>query len=236
MIDIVICDDEKYMLDKIGKLVVDFFYRKGVETTVLQFESGDELLKYNHKIDILFLDIQMNGTDGMETARRLRDKNYNGYLIFITVMKEMVFQAFEVRAYDYLLKPVEKEYFDKTMERLFSSLQSANTASLFIKRGYENRIIPFDDIVFCEIIDRKIYVNLKNGEIVDYYDKIERLEEKLDKRFFKCHRSYLINLGYLKSYDNGRAYMMNGKEIPISRLRCKEFSSVVLRYMEGQRE
>lgn len=157
------------------------------------------------------------------------------YLIFITVLKEMVFQSFEVQAYDYLVKPIEEECFEKTMERLFSAMQNAKDASLLVQKGYESNIIAFDDIVFCEIIDRKIYLHLKTEEVIDYYDRIENLETKLDGRFFKCHRSYLINLSHLKSYKNGMAYMINDKQIPVSRLRSKEFSSVVLKYMKERR-
>ena len=171
----------------------------------------------------------------METARKMRSQNYKGYLIFITVLKEMVFQSFEVQAYDYLVKPIEEECFEKTMERLFSAMQNAKDASLLVQKGYESNIIVFDDIVFCEIIDRKIYLHLKTEEVIDYYDRIENLETKLDGRFFKCHRSYLINLSHLKSYKNGMAYMINDKQIPVSRLRSKEFSSVVLKYMKERR-
>ena len=171
----------------------------------------------------------------METARKMRSQNYKGYLIFITVLKEMVFQSFEVQAYDYLVKPIEEECFEKTMERLFSAMQNAKDASLLVQKGYESNIIAFDDIVFCEIIDRKIYLHLKTEEVIDYYDRIENLETKLVGRFFKCHRSYLINLSHLKSYKNGMAYMINDKQIPVSRLRSKEFSSVVLKYMKERR-
>ena len=90
MINIAICDDEKYISDKVKKLALDFFHRKNVEIKISQFGSGEELLRYNKSIDILFLDIQMDGIDGMETARKLRSQNYKGYLIFITVLKGMV--------------------------------------------------------------------------------------------------------------------------------------------------
>ncbi len=70
-------------------------------------------------------------------------------------------------------------------------------------------------------------------EVVDYYERIENLETKLDDRFFRCHRSYLIDLKHLKGYKNGIAYMDNGREIPVSRLRSREFSGVVLRYMKN---
>ncbi|MDE5864337.1 MAG: LytTR family DNA-binding domain-containing protein, partial [Lachnospiraceae bacterium] len=162
-------------------------------------------------------------------------RKFQGFLIFITVLKEMVFRSFEVQAYDYLVKPIEQKHFEKTMERLLVSLQNANEASLLVQRGYESSIISFDDIIFCEIIDRKVYLHLVSSEVIDFYDRIENLETKLDSRFFRCHRSFLINLKYLKSYKSGVAYMENGKEIPVSRLRSKEFSRVILQYMKEWR-
>ena len=233
MIHIAICDDEKQMSDHIRTFVSDFFRKNNREISLRTFLSGEELLNYDGQIDILFLDIQMKDIDGMETARRLRADKFQGFLIFITVLKEMVFQSFEVQAYDYLVKPVEEKQFERTMERLLASMHSAGEASLLVQKGYEGRIIRKGEIVFCEIIDRKIYLNLVSGEVLDYYERIENLETKLDDRFFRCHRSYLINLKHLKGYKNGTAYMDNGKEVPVSRLRSKEFSSVVLRYMKN---
>ena len=122
---------------------------------------------------------------------------------------------------------------EKTMERLFASMQNAGVDSLLVQKGYEGRIIREEEIVFCEVIDRKIYLNLASGEVVDYYERIENLETKLGSHFFRCHRSYLINLKHLKGYKNGTACMDNGKEVPVSRLRSKEFSGVVLQYMKN---
>ena len=232
MIRIAICDDEKYMSDQIQELACAFFGRRNRETAIRRFSCGRELLEYDGQIDILFLDIQMKGMDGMETAKRLRAGKFRGFLIFITVLQEMVFQSFEVQAYDYLVKPIEEARFEKTMERLLASMCSASGSSLLVQKGYESRIIQKEDIVFCEIIDRKIYLNLASGEVVDYYERIENLETKLDSRFFRCHRSFLITLGHLRGYKNGTAYMDNGREIPVSRLRGKEFSSVILEYMK----
>ncbi len=233
MIRIAICDDEKHMSDHIRAMASDFFRKKNREIQLRTFLSGEELLNYDGQIDILFLDIQMNGVDGLETARKLRAGKFRGFLIFITVLKEMVFQSFEVQAYDYLVKPVDEKQFEKTMERLFASMQNVGEDSLLVQQGYERRIVPKDEIVFCEVIDRKIYLNLASGEVVDYYERIENLETKLDSYFFRCHRSYLINLKHLKGYKNGTAYMDNNKEVPVSRLRSKEFSGVVLQYMKN---
>ena len=234
VIHIAVCDDEKSMSDSICAMASDFFRRKNMETVTVRFSCGEQLLNYEAPIDILFLDIQMRGIDGMETARELRRRRFQGFLIFITVLKEMVFSSFEVQAYDYLVKPLKKGQFEKTMERLFASMKNARQANLLVQRGCESRIIPLDEIVYCEIIDRKVYLHLASLEVTDFYDRIDHLEKKLDDRFFRCHRSYLINLQYLKSYKNGTAYLEGEHQIPVSRLRSKEFSGVILQYMKNR--
>lgn len=234
MIHIAICDDEPHMSDALREMAAEFFRGKNRDIMISQFTSGEQLLRSQTNIDILFLDIQMEGVNGMETARRLRRRKFKGFLIFTTVLKEMVFESFEVQAFDYLVKPIGEKQFAKTMERLLASMLDAGGTSLLIQRGYESIIIPSGDIVFCEVIDRKVYVHLVSSEIIDFYDRIDHLETKLDDSFFRCHRSFLIHLKYLKSYKNGTAYMENGKQIPVSRLRSKEFSSVILRYMKQQ--
>lgn len=229
---IAICDDEK----DVRELLKDKVRTICPDAELVLYQTGKELLDARDQIDILFLDIQMKGIDGVETAKKLRRRNFKGFLIFITVLKEMVFQSFEVQPYDYLVKPVEEQYFEKMMERLLASIKNAREENLLVQKGYESRIVPIGDIVFCEIIDRKIYLHLVSSEVVDYYERIENLEKKLNHGFFRCHRSYLIHLKYLKGYKNGTAYMENGREIPVSRLRGKEFSNVILHYMKCENE
>lgn len=235
MITIAICDDENQIAGQIRTFTSDFLRANHVEAAIVRFSNGKELLGYEKNIDILFLDIQMKGIDGMETARRLRSRNFKGVIIFITILKELVFQSFEVQAYDYLVKPIDRKRFDKTMERLLASLENVSKEKLLVQKGYERSIISFDDIIFAEIMDKKVYLHLTSSEVLDYYDRIENLESRLDERFFRCHRSYLINLKYLKGCKNGTAYLENGKEIPVSRLRSKAFSEVILQYMKEWR-
>lgn len=120
----------------------------------------------------------------MDVARILRSRNYKGYFIFVTVMEELVFDSFEVQAFDYFVKPVNHERFHKTMERLLSVMQNSSETNLFIQRGNEWSIVPFDDIMYCEIINRKIYLHLERQEVIDFYEKIENME-KIRQSFFQ---------------------------------------------------
>ena len=235
MIYIAICDDEKIILERIRQFVQDFFRAKNIQVRISLYLSGEELLRSERQMDILFLDIQMGKMDGMETGRRMRGRGFRGEILFITILKEMVFRSFEVRPFDYLLKPLDRETFDSTMERLLAVMKRSETGKLFVQRGQEKLIISLQEIVYCEVIDRKIYLHLSTGEVVDYYEKMNQLVNRLDDRFYQCHRSYLVNLQHIQGFRNGTAFMRGGYEVPVSRLRRKEFSGVVLHYMKEWR-
>lgn len=235
MLQIAICDDEPYMIDLLAEKVLHFFSREQMEICISRFSSGEELLAGNRSPEIVFLDVQMAHPDGFETAKELRNRGFSGFLIFVTVMQEDVFRAFEVQAFDYLIKPLQESAFTQTMDRLLQSLHHQQENHLLIQRGTDWTIIPFEQILYCEVINRKIYLHLNDASVVDYYEKMEHLEQKLDQRFFKCHRSYLINLQYLKSYETGAAHLTSGDTIPVSRLRKNEFSNVILQYMKQRR-
>lgn len=232
MISIGICDDEAYMLELLAEKTTAFFAHENMGVEILLFSDGRAILAHPGNLDVLFLDIRMEGPDGFEIARKLRHRGFNGFLIFITVLEDCVFDAFEVEAFAYLVKPIADHLFQRTMKRLLSALRTARQALLLVQRGKEWNIIRFDDIMYCEVINRKVYLHLKDHTVFDYYDKIEALERKLDSRFFRCHRSYLLNLQYLKAYKAGQAHLLNDERIPVSRLRQNEFSSVLFQYMK----
>ena len=234
MINIAICDDEPDMVNELEIRAKSFFEGSGTEADITEFYDGSSLLESCNTVDydIIFLDIKMSFPDGMETARRLREQSFGGYLIFVTVLEEYVFDAFEVSAYDYLVKPVDNERFCRTMNRLQKRLESSY---LPIQKDGESRLLDLDEIVYFEVLDRKIYVHTADGNVTDYYDKIGDLEMRFansSRSFFRCHRSFLINLKYLKSLGKGLAKMSDGTEIPVSRLRREELEKAVIKYLK----
>lgn len=236
-ISIAVCDDEPYMSEYLAEQVSAFFACENLPARISLFPDGNSLLSSAEALraDVLLLDIQMPRPDGLETAKELRRRGFRGFLIFVTILRETVFEAFEVQAFDYLVKPPAPDAFQRTMRRLLSAHRKQQESRLFVQKGSAQHIVPFADICFCEVIDRKVYLHLKDSTVLDYYEKMETLEQRLDGRFFKCHRSYLVNLDCLKSCQNGRAYLANGESVPVSRLRGRQFSAAVLRHMEQRR-
>ena len=111
--EVAIVDDEKVIREQIKKLTVKY----EPDCNVIAYETGEELLAEGKKADIVFLDIQMEGMNGIDTARTLREKQEDMVVIFITGVKEYVFEAFDVSAFYYLLKPIEEKKFSEIFER-----------------------------------------------------------------------------------------------------------------------
>lgn len=235
LIRIAVCDDEDIMLNDLTNKITTYMKNTNNSYQVISFSNAEDLLESEEVFDVIFLDIQMQGMTGMKAARKIRESGTESYIVFVTVLKECVYDAFEVEASDYLLKPVEDERFNRTMNRILHYIEDRGQASLIIQKSTGYKSIRFADIFYCEVINRKIYIYTKQG-IIDYYFKIEELERQLETHFIRCHRSYLVNLQYVCGYENGMTQLQNGQKIPVSRSRQQPFVKAVLNYMkEGQK-
>ena len=236
MVTFAICDDEPLMVQEIANQLSQYLSGKALTSYHMDcFSDGRSLLESGCDYDVIFLDIQMSQPDGMETAKQLRQRNGRSLLIFVTVLKECVFDAFAVEAFDYLIKPLDGNLFRQTMDRAINTLRQRTAKSLLVQRGASREVIPLSQIVYCEVQGRKIYLHLSDGRTIDYYEKLESLECRMDERFFKCHRSYLVNLEYVRGIHAGRVTLSQGGEIPVSRLRERELTQALLRCMKGGR-
>ena len=233
MLNFAICDDEPYMAQEIANRLFQYMNEKQITSyCVSSFQDGCSLLESDCDFDVIFLDIQMEHLNGMETAKMLRQRKNHSLLIFVTVLKECVFDAFEVEAFDYLVKPFDSGHFKRTMDRIIKSIRQRETKSIVIRRGTSCDIILLPEIVYFEVQGRKIYIHQSNGKITDYYDKLNDLEQRIDGRFFRCHRSYLVNIEYIRGCNAGQVILSQGDKIPVSRLRERDLTQALLRYMK----
>ena len=160
MIKFAICDDEPVMAQEITNQLSQYMQEKGLTSyCVNSFSNGRSLLENGCDFDVIFLDIQMEYLNGMETAKMLRQRKNHSILIFVTVLKEYVFDAFEVEAFDYLIKPLDSGHFKRTMDRVIISLQSKEAKSIVIQRGTSCEVILLEQILYCEVQGRKIYLS-----------------------------------------------------------------------------
>ncbi len=231
MINIAVVDDEKYIRNQvkawIGKIEGD--YR--VDT----YAAGEEFLRTGRYYDIIFLDIQMDGLNGIETARELREQHKESLLIFITGVKEYVFEAFDVAAFHYLLKPISEDRFRDVFSRAISEVKKQGKETqkrLFIKTRNRNYSLNRNDIVFIESRGKKVEIHTC-AEIIAAYGSIGELEKELEEVFYRCHRGYLVNLAFVVQYTTDRITLSTGEELILSKERYGEFVKMYLRYLKN---
>ena len=233
MMRFAICDDEPMMARELAACLADYMRERSISAYDLSsFPNGRALLEAAGGFDVIFLDVQMEQPDGMETARLLRRRGDRSLLVFVTVLKERVFDSFQVEAFDYLLKPLDSARFKRTMDRALRALEQRRLEDIVIRRGTGCEVVPLSDVVYCEVLGRKVYLHKQDGTVVDSYGSMEDLERRVDGRFFKCHRSYLVNLDHVRGRRTGQALLSQGEAVPVSRLRERELTQALLRHMK----
>ena len=229
---IAICDDEKNIRELIGDKVLEQFPKVKIDL----YSSGDELLLSDKPVDILFLDIQMSGKNGMETARELRKKDKKTIIIFVTAIEDYVFQAFDVGAFHYIVKPIDDEKFlsvlCRAVEEYKVSMQKQDQEQkyMMINNGGIHIKVNIDDIVYAEVFNRKVVIH-KLDENIEYYGKMSELEALAGDSFFRPHRAYLINFKYVEKYDASTIYLEKGTVI-MSKQNYPEFVKKYMKYIQ----
>ncbi len=232
MLSIAVCDDEIIECAGMAEKIRGTLEEMKVPCFLRQFNSGEELLQSEEDFDIVFLDIMMDGLDGMKTAKRIRKKASCRLLVFISASREYVFDAYDVEAFWYLVKPVETAKLKQVLKKALLKTEAASPDFILVNKGRQKQKIFLRDILYFEIMGRLIDIH-KIGGISDYYGKISILEEELrEKGFFRCHKSYLVHLKYVKGYNRQEAVLDNGEKIPVSKRRYEEFCKALLSYMK----
>ena len=228
---ITICDDETFMLDLLEEKV-----KKMLPSAVTErFLSGRELLEGSTKADILFLDIQMPEINGMETARLFRKQRRDAIIIFVTADPEYVFQAFDVGAFHYLVKPLEDDKFSEVFGNAVQEIESRKRGSrepdeeyIMIQAGGVHTKILLKDIIYAEVFNRKVIIHTVSGD-TEYYGKLSDLEKKTGEDFFRTHRSYLIHFRYVLKYDAMSVVMERGTVL-VAKQNYPKFVKQYLKY------
>lgn len=231
---IVICDDEKEIRDMFAEMIGKLYPKADLSL----YRSGEELLSSDKEPDILLLDIQMPGKNGMETAKELRRKNKKVIIIFVTALDDYVFQAFDVGAFHYLVKPFDDRKFAEVLQNAVQQSEDrkkledaggkGEMPSLMITAGGEHITVNLEDIVYAEVFDRKVILHTMEADI-EYYGKMKELEEKAGDEFYRTHRSFLVNFGYIRKYDATTVYLKKGQAL-IARQNYQSFVKSYLRY------
>ena len=249
-ISVVLVDDEKLASDELAYLLKEFADIEVIATA----SNGLEAVKLIADLepDLVFLDVQMPGLDGMAVIEKLRSQGVPlPYFVMATAYDQYAVEAFRLEALDYLLKPVEKDRLAMAVDRARKSIAerakaavpsdvspakpSLQRSKLLVKSNHRNFIVDAQDVVYATIDDGLITVVAANLEGQSNYRTIEELQSNLDPdMFWRVHRSYLVNIHRIKEvipwFKSSFQLRMDDKkqtEIPVSRVQTKRLRALL---------
>ncbi|OGO76711.1 MAG: hypothetical protein A2Y23_06610 [Clostridiales bacterium GWB2_37_7] len=218
-----VCDDNTVQVDAISS-----FLEKNIKYFQLQLikaYSGEELLSQleNTVMDVVFLDIEMSGINGIQTGKRIRDKYPEAIIVFITGYRKFALDAFKIKTMDYLIKPVTEKRLKILLNDILTRLdhiklyEEMNKTISFSFRDEFIRL-KYSEIYYFEKNLRKITVYSQKGEF-SFYESMNRLLERLGvEQFVQCHNSFLVNKTKILKLKNDNIYMHElNKSIPVSK-------------------
>lgn len=237
--NIAVVDDEQVIREQI----CNYIKKQSPECCVEAYDTGDALLTSGRFFDIIFLDIQMEGRNGIETARELRKRfcpeakpsmpNGEPILIFITGLREYVFDAFDVSAFHYLVKPIEEQKFTEVFQRAIREVEKRKKQErqqLFLKS--KGQLLDQNSILYLESRGKKVAIHTPK-ETIEIYAVLGELEQQLSDSFYRCHRGYVVNMAYITEFDLDSITLNNGEQIYLTRKKHKEFSKIYMWYLQN---
>lgn len=223
MLKIAVCDDDKESLERVCSLLEAYRVSHLPELRYTSFSGAFGLLsaiECGQHFDLAILDILMPHTDGIQLAEEIRRKNEGMEIVFLSSSREYAVESYEVRARNYLLKPVNQQKFFAMMDQAISAMYPEAQHSFWVrdKEGGISRI-AHSRLVYCEVIRKEIVFHLSDGHKVVCSKSLVELMKDLgnDENFFQPHRSYLVNMDYVQRVAKTELILTGGKVIPVSR-------------------
>jgi len=230
---VAICDDEEIMRNLVKEALIEYSIKRNLEIGINEYANGEELIASPHNHDIIILDHKLDSwgkTTGLSVAKRLRDLNIDSGIIFLSSYPNVVFRSFEVSTFRFLVKPLERDLLFKALDD-YQKLRSIDK-TLVIRLERTNINLNTKRIVFLEGNGKYCLIHsLDHSAELECHETLADVEERLpEESFYRCHRSYLVNMKYVSTFSNQEITLRNDKIIPVSRNKYKLFPEAFLDY------
>ena len=236
MLRIAICDDMPDFLEKAAQCI-ELWPDKPTGCVVQSFSDADALISAHgqNPFDIILLDVVMPLLGGIEAAREIRQQDKAAKIVFLTASPEFAVDSYSVKASQYLLKPLDAEKLYRCLDELMEDIQQ-NTKRILVKSRHAVHRVLLQDIEFIEADNKCIHFSLADGTTLTSSDPLYLYESKLllADGFFKCSRSYIVNIYRINSFTSKEIRMQSGYRIPISRSFQKEFEAAYFSALFGK--
>lgn len=236
---IAICDDDNKDLLQIASLLESYRNSRKVQLSYVSFQNAMDLLASMdiRDYDLILLDMLMPGINGMEAAREIRERNSRVQIVFLTSSPEYAVESYSVRAYYYILKPASEEKLFLILDKLMDDFRKPEDA-LLLKTQSSVFSLPYGKMEYIEVSAKKLYFYLTDGSMREVTGKLADYEQALLKRpgFMKVHRSYLVNLQWVKELRQGELITVSGRHVPVSRAAYPQVRTAYTHFLFSEAE
>ncbi len=227
---VAICDDDAVFRKQLKSFLIDYNKSCRVPIDVVEFSSGDALVSSKERYDIVFMDYEMPGINGLEAAHKLRANKHLCCIIFLTSYPEHVFDSFQVGTYRYLLKPLDVE---KATEALDDFIRDKKMMALVtVCIDGEMVSIPSEDIVYLEAEGK--FCNIRTDkQFVRSSRCIAKIYALLPQHcFYRTHKSYVVNFYAISKVKENTIFLLNGEQVSISRRNLTGFKNAYREFVK----
>lgn len=233
MVKIAVCDDSKYMRGEVKNRILQYSMKKDFDYTIEEYEAGEKLIESGVKYDLIFMDYEFedNGANGLEITRKIREYDKNSTIVFVSSYPSIVFDTFEVGTFRFLTKPIDDKKFNNVLDSFLRLM--AEDDVLKVRLDGENHFFKESVIAYVEGMGKNCILHFGDGrKEMECHETLGAVEGRLSpKKFYRCYKSFLINLAYVDSYNRDEVTMTTGDKLIISRLKYKEFNNIYSDYL-----
>lgn len=231
MVKIAIVEDEREVQDKMCNYVSQFFDNAGVECHLTCFSDGNKfLLHFDNEYDLVLMDIQLNESNGFETAQKLRKINNDVIIIFVTNLSQFAVKGYEVEALAYVVKPVTYSMLSLVLDRALTRIRNKADKYLILKKEGETLRLPVSQIKYIEVVDHELIYHTveKDFALRGSLNNVEK--EFLKFGFFRCNRYAIVNLKHVTSVKEYEIKIGNNERVAVSHSRRQALLKTLAEY------
>ncbi len=239
MIKVCVCDDDETIVNRISSIMDRISEEKNINIKKDVYYSGKALVQSmeseNIYYDLIFLDIEMDDINGIDTAKRLRLKDERTNIIYVTSYQNYAIETFAVRPYQFVVKPFPDQVIEKHFMDVYERVVSESEEYFKFKFSNVHYKLMLKDIMYFESCKRSIIVHLYDGTEYKFYDKINNVESMLSDSkfdFLRIHQSVLVNIKYIKIKRFGDVELMNGTTLLISENKRNKINHQYMKHVE----
>lgn len=234
MIQIAICDDNRTFALWLRELVMKYLSNQEIEGNVKVYYSGKELLRDKREYDIYILDIEMKGINGIETGKQIRARSRSAVILFLTITSQYALEGYEVEPLRYLIKEEDEEQqmwqVQKVMKLAIDRVKREERA-IIVQQKQGQRKIPLSEIVFIEVYNHICIIHTLDGRNYRISKALKEIEHEIkDGRFVRCHKSYIVNVQYIRVIEKNQIIMKHNETVMLGRSMVKKVKEAMMEY------